>query len=87
MAFNIGINGTFKPVNYKVMLSHVTYFGWFDNEYENKPTQFSGLFEATLPQSKKHIPFDISATFAFDIGTYNPVNFGGFITLTRRGLF
>lgn len=87
MAFNVGVKGKLAPVNYKAMLSHVTYFGWIKQEYENKPTQLSGLLEVVLPQGSKGIPFDVSASLSFDTGTYSPVNFGGFLTLTRRGLF
>jgi len=81
------MKGTFKPIQYKAMLSHVTYFGWFGNEYETKPKQFSGLVELLLPQNTKGIPFDISLAASFDTGTYAPVNFGGFLTLRRQGSF
>ena len=87
MAFNVGVKGTFKPVQYKAMLSHVTYFGWFDNEYDPKPKQLSGLLELLVPQNTQGIPFDIALAASFDTGTYAPVNFGGFLTLTRRGRF
>jgi len=87
MSFNLGMKGTFKPIQYKAMLSHVTYFGWFGNEYETKPKQFSGLVELLLPQNTKGIPFDISLAASFDTGTYAPVNFGGFLTLRRQGSF
>jgi hypothetical protein len=87
MAFNIGAKGTLKPINYKAMLSHVTYFGWFKNEYEPKPKQLSGYLEVILPEKNKKLPFDISAAFSFETGTYAPVNFGGFITLSKNGFF
>jgi len=87
MAFNIGLKGNLNHLKYKALLSHVTYFGWFNNEYEIKPKQFSGLLEMVLPQNTKGIPFDIAASFSFDTGTYAPVNFGGFITLTRNAWF
>ena len=87
IALNAGIKGTFKPIHYKAMLSHVTYFGWFNNEYEDKPKQLSGLVELVLPQHTKGIPFDISLAASFDTGTYFPVNFGGFLSLTYRGGF
>lgn len=86
MAFNIGVEGNLKPIKYKALLSHTTYYGWFDQEYEVYPIQFSGIFEAYLPQREK-IPFQISASASFDTGTYKPVNFGGFITLSKRGRF
>jgi len=86
MAFNIGAKGTFHHINYKALISHVTYFGWFGNEYETKPKQFSGLLEFHIPQFH-NIPFDISISGSFDTGTYRPVNFGGFLTLSKGGLF
>jgi hypothetical protein len=85
MAFNLGAKGTLKAVHYKAMLSHVTYFGWFKNEYDPKPQQFSGLLALTLPQNTQKIPFEITLETSFDTGTYAPVNFGGFLTITRRG--
>lgn len=86
MAFNLGAKGTIHHINYKALISHVTYYGWFENEYETKPKQLSGLLEFHIPQFH-NIPFDINIGGSFDTGTYSPVNFGGFLTLTRRGLF
>ena len=87
MSFNIGLKGTLKPIHYKVMLSHVTYFGWFNQEYDPKPKQFSGFLEMTLPEKEKGLPFNISASVAFDTGTYTPVNYGGMITISKNGFF
>jgi hypothetical protein len=87
MAFNIGLKGNLTAFNYKAMLSHITYFGWFGNEYDPKPKQVSVLLEVLLPQNSKKLPFNISAAFAFDTGTYAPANFGGFLTLSRNGWF
>ena len=75
-----------KKVSYKAMLSHTTYFGWFDDEYSDKPMQLSGLFEVNFADIVL-LPFDITAGTAFDNGTYRPVNFGGFIKLTKKGTF
>jgi len=86
MAFNIGLKGTVSTIEYKAMLSHTTYFGWFDVEYAPKPTQFSGYIECKLPSIKK-LPIDIILGSSFDTGTYTPVNFGGFISLRKVGLF
>lgn len=86
MAFNIGLKGQLKTIEYKAMLSHTTYFGWFDAEYNPKPTLFSGYLECKLPNIKK-LPIDIILGSSFDTGTYRPVNFGGFISLRKRGLF
>lgn len=86
-AFNAGLKGTLNPIHYKAMLSYITYFGWFENEYDPKPKQLSGLLEVRLPQHKRRIPFDITASFSFDAGSYQPINLGGFLTLTKRGIF
>lgn len=80
MAFNIGVKGFIQNFQYKAMFSHITYFGWFDNEYDPKPKQFSGYLEVNLPQLR-HLPFEISLGSAFDNGTYRPNNIGGFLKL------
>jgi len=86
MAFNVGIKGLIKTIEYKALLSHTTYFGYFDAEYNPKPTQFSGYLECKIPGIKK-LPIDIILGSSFDTGTYRPVNFGGFISLRKTGLF
>ncbi|MBL4745972.1 MAG: hypothetical protein JKY08_06365 [Flavobacteriaceae bacterium] len=86
MAFNIGVKGLIKTIEYKAILSHTTYIGWFDNEYDPKLTQFSGYIECKLPSIKK-LPIDIILGSSFDTGTYRPVNVGGFISLRKTGLF
>ncbi len=86
MAFNLGLKGTIKSIEYKAMLSHTTYFGWFGSEYSPKPTQFSGYLECKIPHIKK-LPIDIILGSSFDTGTYRPVNIGGFISLRKTGLF
>jgi hypothetical protein len=86
MAFNVGVKGAVKAIKYKAMLSHVTYFGWFTNEYEPSPTQFSGFLELILPEGET-IPFDIIVGTSFDAGTYRSKNLGGFIKLSKNGVF
>ncbi|WP_372745417.1 capsule assembly Wzi family protein [Lutibacter sp.] len=86
MAFNIGMKGTIQQLPYKLMLSHTTYFGWFNAEYQPKPTQFSGFLEFGLPKINQ-FPIDITIGTAFDTGTYRPSNLGGFLKLTKRGVF
>jgi len=86
MAFNIGVKGVIKNVKYKTILSHTTYFGWFDQEYHIKPYQVSGLLEVYFPQVLK-LPIAVTIGSAFDTGTYRPVNFGGFVRLSKRGVF
>ena len=34
-----------------------------------------------------NLPFDVSASFAFDAGTYRPQNFGAFLSITKTGSF
>jgi len=86
-AFNIGANGYLKWLPYKIMLSHTTYFGWFNQEYEQYPVQISGILDILIPQEKFNLPFDVAASFAFDIGTYRPQNFGAFLSIKKTGSF
>ncbi|WP_456424772.1 capsule assembly Wzi family protein [Lutibacter sp.] len=86
LAFNIGFKGNIKNVAYKAILSHTTYFGWFENEYSEPPIQFSGLFEINLPQVTS-LPFAIKIGAAFDTGTYSPSKIGGFLKISKRGIF
>ena len=40
-----------------------------------------------LPQDIFNLPFDVSASFAFDTGTYRPQNFGAFLSIKKTGSF
>ena len=86
-AFNIGANGHVKWLPYKIMLSHTTYYGWFGQEYDSNPYQFSGILDIVIPQDKFNLPFDVAASFAFDAGSYRPQNFGAFLSITKTGSF
>lgn len=86
MALNIGASGTFKKVPYSVLVSHTTYVGWFGTEYDPRPTQFSGVLAVELSKMI-HVPFEVRVGTAFDTGTYRPVNFGGFIKISKSGFF
>jgi len=86
IAFNFGWKGNLHNLKYKAIFSHITYVGWFDAEYLPKPTQFSGFLEVTIPKFK-NLPFTITVSSSFDTGTYRPVNFGGFIKLSKTGFF
>ena len=86
IAYNIGMQGYFLKLHYKALFSHTTYIGWFGNEYENKPTQFSGIVTLTIPKSI-NFPIAVSVGIAFDTGTYRPVTFGGFLKLSKSGGF
>jgi hypothetical protein len=86
-ALNIGANGFVKAISYKAMLSHTTYYGWFNQEYEEYPVQISGILDILIPQEKFNLPFDVAASFAFDTGTYRPQNFGAFLSIKKTGSF
>ncbi|MDC0341931.1 capsule assembly Wzi family protein [Flavobacteriaceae bacterium] len=86
-AFNIGAAGFVKEISYKAMLSHTTYYGWFGQEYDPNPYQFSGILDVVIPQDIFKLPFDVAASFAFDAGTYRSQNFGAFLSITKTGSF
>ncbi|MDX1828800.1 MAG: capsule assembly Wzi family protein [Lutibacter sp.] len=86
IAFNFGWNGNLHNLKYKAIFSHATYVGWFDYEYHPQPKQFSGFLAVTFPKLK-NLPFTITVSSSFDTGTYRPVNFGGFIKLSKTGFF
>ena len=86
-AINIGANGFLKSLPYKVLLSHTTYYGWFGQEYDPNPYQFSGILDLVIPQDVFKLPFDVAASFAFDAGTYRPQNFGAFLSISKTGSF
>ena len=86
-AINIGANGFLKSLPYKILLSHTTYYGWFGQEYDPNPYQFSGILDLVIPQDVFKLPFDVSASFAFDAGTYRPKNVGAFVSITKTGSF
>ena len=67
-----------KSLPYKILLSHTTYYGWFGQEYDPNPYQFSGILDLVIPQDVFKLPFDVSASFAFDAGTYRPPKFWRF---------
>jgi hypothetical protein len=86
VAFNLGLKGNLYNIPYKLIVSHTTYVGWFNAEYQPKPTQFSGYLEVIFPKINK-FPLLITTGTAFDTGTYRPGNIGGFIKLTKKGIF
>ena len=86
-AFNIGANGYVKNFPYRVLLSHTTYYGWFGQEYDPNPYQFSGILDIIIPQDKFNLPFDVATSFAFDAGNYRPQNFGAFLSISKKGSF
>lgn len=85
-AFNLGLQGNITTLlKYKTKLSYVQYYGWFGEEYKKKPHQFSGYFEFYVPEFT--LPFEVSFGAAFDLGNYSKDVGGGFLKLTKRGLF
>ena len=86
-AFNIAANGYLKWLPYRVLLSHTTYYGWFGQEYDPNPYQFSGILDIVIPQDKFNLPFEVAASFAFDAGSYRPQNFGAFLSIKKTGSF
>ena len=84
---NIGANGFLKSVPYRLLLSHTTHYGWFGQEYDPNPYQFSGLLDFSLPEDISKLPFTMSASLAFDFGTYRSKNFGGFLSIKKTGSF
>ena len=86
LAFNIGINGSFKTMNYRLLIRHITFYGWFDQEYTIKPQQFSFLLEGILPETYT-LPFKITIGAGLDNGNMITPKFGGYIKLTKIGFF
>jgi len=85
-AVNMGFKGYLNKFQYKTMVSHVTYYGWFNDLYTPKHTQFSGYFEVVLPKIKR-LPFQINLGTSFDISNYTSNNVGGFLKLSYQGIF
>ena len=86
LALNLGLRGNLSNIGYKTMLSHTTFYGPFEAEYIDKPQQFSGLAEFIFKEPLS-LPVNFIFGLAFDTGTYNGDNFGGFIKLSTNGIF
>ncbi len=86
-AINLGASGFLKSIPYRLLVSHTTYYGFFDQEYDPNLYQFSGLLDCSLPEDISKLPFTITASLAFDTGTYRPKNFGAFISISKTGIF
>ena len=83
-SLNIGFKGYLsETIRYKTNLTYTKYAGWFSNPLNE--SQFSPYFEIFIETEK--IPFDISLGTAADFGEFLPNNFGGFIKLTKKGIF
>ena len=86
-AINLGTSGYLLSLPYRLFVSHTTYYGFFGQEYDPNPYQFSGLLDCSLPEDISKLPFTIAASLAFDAGTYRPKNFGAFISISKTGIF
>ena len=86
-AINLGTSGYLLSLPYRLLVSHTTYYGYFGQEYDPNPYQFSGILDLVIPQDVFKLPFDVAASFAFDAGTYRPQNFGAFLSITKTGSF
>ncbi len=87
ISYHIGFNGTINSnISYKTLVSYVSYFGGFRNEFENKPELFTSLIEVSY--IKKTLPFKLSAGLSTDFGDFRDKNnFGGFIKISKTGKF
>ena len=82
----------------RVLSYHVAFKGYLNNSiayktnltYSNYPLainkdQFSTSFECIVPQTK--LPFEIGLGAAADFGNFSPSTVGGFLKLSKTGLF
>ena len=83
-SINFGFKGFISPtIQYKTNLTYTYYPGWFNSPVQE--SQFSPYLELYL--KNESIPFDISVGTAADFGNFLPTNFGGFLKLTKTGIF
>ncbi len=85
-AFHIGIEG--EPLNslgYRVLLTHSNNWGTYKNPFTDIKNNTSGMLEITYkPEFLKG--WNIKASFAFDKGELYGDNFGGMLTIGKRGI-
>ena len=83
-SFNLGIKGHLSNnIQYKTNITYTKYAGWF-----NKPLNkslFAPYLEVLI--SEESIPFNITVGASADFGDFLPTNFGGFLKLTKTGIF
>jgi hypothetical protein len=83
-SLNIGFKGYLsETIQYKTNLTYTNYDS-LKSSLLNE-SQFSPYLEIFIETEK--IPFDISIGTAADFGGFLPNNFGGFIKLTKKGIF
>lgn len=83
-SFNVGFKGYLsETIQYKTNITYTKYAGWF-----NKPLNkslFAPYLEILIRE--KSIPFEITVGTTADFGDFLPTNLGGFIKLTKTGIF
>ncbi len=83
-SFNLGFKGNLSSsIQYKTNLTYTYYQGWFNAPVQEY--QLSPYLELLL--KNETIPFNISLGAAADFGDFLPTNFGGFLKLTKTGIF
>lgn len=85
-AFHIGTKGNIKNIPFNLKLSYTTYFGWFDAEFEKKPQVFSSYLETDLSSLFNH-KFQFNIGTVLDAGNTSKTNLGGFMRITKKGIF
>ena len=83
-SINVGFKGYLsETIQYKTNITYTKYPGWFNTPL-NK-SLFSPYLEVFI--SNKSIPFEITVGTTGDFGDFLPTNFGGFLKLTKTGIF
>lgn len=84
IAHHLGIRGVaFRTTPYKFLLTYSKNYGIYDIPLINKPLQFSGALEVSLPFKK--MPFTIETGVYGDFGSLLKNNIGLMIRLSRKG--
>ena len=84
ISYHVGFKGVLShSITYNANASYTAYAGWFNNPISED--QFSSSIEFNLHFD--NIPIIISLGSAVDFGTFLPNNIGGFIKLTKKGIF
>lgn len=84
IAHHVGVKGlAFKTTPYKMLLSYSQNYGTYDLPLPQKPCQFSGALEVTLPLKK--LPFTVETGVYGDFGSLFKDNVGLTIKLSRKG--
>ncbi|MDV7187778.1 capsule assembly Wzi family protein [Lutibacter sp. TH_r2] len=85
-SFHVGTKGIVKNIPYQLKLSYTTYYPWFDSASTYKPTVFSSFLETDFSSLFNHkIKFNIGTVI--DAGNTIKTNYGGYIKISKKGLF